>query len=155
MTADQDGATKFVRIVDTSGGHYGVILETRKRTSSSILFAEDDSGVLLVEAEKKDLCFFKSIRKVHEVNRHKGKEQLMATYRNAGWMSPDLTNVIERVVNDCKVCQKFQKSVARLRVTLPKSTSFNEVVTLDLKEFGNKHVLWMIDSFKRMIVGKL
>ena len=28
--ADQDGATKFVKIVDTSGGHYGVILETRK-----------------------------------------------------------------------------------------------------------------------------
>ena len=29
--ADQDGATKFVKIVDTSGGHYGVIIETRKR----------------------------------------------------------------------------------------------------------------------------
>ena len=97
--ADRDGATKFVKIVDTSGGHYGVILETRKRTSSSILFTEDDSGVLLVEAEKKDLCFFKSVRKVHEVNRHKGKEQLMATYRNAGWMSPEMVNVIIRVID--------------------------------------------------------
>ena len=76
--ADQDGATKFIKIVDTSGGHYGVILETRKKTSYSILFAEDNSGVLFVEAEKKDLCSFKSVRKVHEVNRHKGKEQLMA-----------------------------------------------------------------------------
>ena len=66
--ADQDGATKFVKIVDTSGGHYGVILETRKRTSSSILFAEIDSGVLLVEVKKKDLCFLKLVRKVHEVN---------------------------------------------------------------------------------------
>ena len=110
--ADQDGATKFVKIVDTSGGHYGVILETRKRTSSSILFVEDDSGVLLVEAEKKDLCFFKSVRKVHEVDRHKEKEQLMATYRNAGWMSPEMVNVINRVIDDCKVCQKFQRSVA-------------------------------------------
>ena len=110
--ADQDGATKFVKIVDTSGGHYGVILETRKRTSSSILFAEDDSGVLLVEAEKKDLCFFKSIRKVHEVNRHKGKEQLMAAYRNTRWMSPEMVNVINRVIDDCKVCQKFQHLVA-------------------------------------------
>ena len=66
-----------------------------------------------------------------------------------------MMNIIERVVNDCKVCQKFQKLIARPRVTLAKTTSFNEVVTLDLKEFGTKYVLWMIDSFSRFMVGKL
>ena len=40
-------------------------------------------------------------------------------------------------------------------MTLPKTTSFNEVITLDLKEFGSKYILWMIDSFSRFIVGKL
>lgn len=79
----------------------------------------------------------------------------MAAYRNAGWMSPELPNIINRVVNECKVCQKFQRSVARARVTLPKTTSFNKVVTLDLKEFGNKYILWMIDIFSTFIVGKL
>ena len=59
------------------------------------------------------------------------------------------------MVNDCKVCQKFSKSVTRPRVALPKLWSFNEVVTLDLKEFGTKHILWMIDSFTRFIQGKL
>ena len=98
---------------------------------------------------------FKLVKKVHEVNRHKGKEQLMQAYRNAGWMSPEMMNIVERVVNDCKVCQKFQKSIARPCVTLPKNTSFNEVVTLDLKEFGTKYVLWMIDSFSRFMVGRL
>ena len=43
----------------------------------------------------------------------------------------------------------------RPRVTLPKSASFNEVVTLDLKEFGLKYVLWMIDSFTRFMQGKM
>ena len=66
-----------------------------------------------------------------------------------------MANIIDRVINDCKVCQKFQRSVARLRVTLPKTTSFNEVITLDLKEFGSKYILWMIDSFSRFKVGKL
>ena len=70
-------------------------------------------------------------------------------------MCPDLINVINHVVETCKVCQKFEKSVARPRVTLPKSTSFNEVVTLDLKEFGSKYILWMVDSFTRFIQGKL
>ena len=40
-------------------------------------------------------------------------------------------------------------------MSLPKARSFNEIVTLDLKEFGNKYVLWMIDSFFRFIQGKL
>ena len=79
----------------------------------------------------------------------------MQAYRNAGWMSPEMVNMIERVISDCKVYQKFEKSIARPRETLPKASSFNEVVTLDLKEFGNKYVLWMIDSFSRFMVGKL
>ena len=70
-------------------------------------------------------------------------------------MSPELAIIIDHIVNDCKVCQKFQRSVARSRVTLPKTTSFNEVVTLDLKEFGSKYVIWMIDSFSRFMQGKM
>ena len=116
--ADQDGATKLVKMVDTTGGHYGVILELRRRENSSIFFVEDGSCILFVEDKKKDLCSFKAVRKVHEVNRHKGKEQLMAAYQNAGWMSPEMANVINRVINDCKVCQKFQCLVARPRVSL-------------------------------------
>jgi len=108
-----------------------------------------------MEDEKGDLCSFKSVRKVYKVNHHKRKEQLMAGYTNSGWMSPELANIINCVVTDCKVCQKFQRSVARPRVTLLKATSFNEVVTLDFREFGSKYILWMIDSFSRFILGKL
>ena len=64
-------------------------------------------------------------------------------------------NIIHQVVNDYKVCQKFCKSVVRLGVTLPKFISFNELVMLDLKEFGSKYVLWMIDSFTRFMQGKM
>ena len=120
-----------------------------------MFLTEEDSRILFIKDKEGDLCSFKAVRKVHEVNRHKGKEQLLSAYRNAGWMSPGLPNIIDLVVNECKVCQKFQKSVARPRVTLPKASSFNEVVTLDLKEFGSKYILWMIDSFSRFIVGKL
>ena len=69
-------------------------------------------------------------------------------------MLSELRDEIHQMVNDCKVCQKFSKSVTRPRIALPKSRSFNEVVTLDLKEFGTKHILWMIDSFTRFIQGK-
>ena len=92
---------------DTAGGHYGIVLETRKKTGDLTL-EEDDLGILFMEDKKGELCSFKAVKKAHEVSRHKGKDQLLQAYRNAGWMSPEMINTIERVVNDCKVCQKFQ-----------------------------------------------
>ena len=95
-------------MVDTVGGYHGIILETKKKKKSSdIMFVEDDTGILFLEDAKDNLCSFKAIRKVNEVNRHKDKEQLIFAYRNAGWMSPDLVNMINHVVYNCCVCQKF------------------------------------------------
>ena len=67
--------------IQEAGGHYAIILETKKKQDSSILFLENAKG---------DLCSFKAVRKVNEVNCHKKKEQLVAAYRNTGWRSPDL-----------------------------------------------------------------
>ena len=86
-----DGSRKQIKMIDTRGGHYGVILETRKKEESSILFLENAEG---------ELCSYKVVRKVYEINRHKRKEQLISAYRIAGWMSPDLVDTIHRVVND-------------------------------------------------------
>ena len=49
----------------------------------------------------------------------------------------------------------FAKSVGRPKVTLLKVSIFNEIVTLDLKTFGLKHMLWIIDSFSRLVQGKV
>ena len=81
---DQDYSKKLIRMVDTVGGHYGIILETKKKKKSlDVIFVEDDTGILFLEDVKDNLCSFKAIRKVHEVNHHKGKEQLISAYRNA------------------------------------------------------------------------
>ena len=114
-----------------------------------------DVPVLFLEDAEGDICSFRAVRKVHKINRHKWKEQINAAYQNAGWMSPELVTIIDRMVNDCRVCQKFEWSIARPRVTLPKSTTFNEIVILNLKEFGSRYILWMVDSFMRFIQGKL
>ena len=98
-----DGSMMKIKMVDTSGGHYGIILETKVKPSSSLLFVEDapeDIPVLFLEDERGDLCSFKAVRKVHEINRHKNKDQLIAAYNNVGWMSPNLVTIIKRVVND-------------------------------------------------------
>ena len=91
---------------DTQGGYYGIVLETQKK--NNVLYVEDalgdEMGVIFLEDREEELCSFKAVRQVHEVNRHKQKEQLIAAYRNAGWMSPELCDTITRVVQDCKIC---------------------------------------------------
>ena len=102
-------------MVDTNGGHYTIVLETRRNPDSSIMLLEDESQdvpVLFLENREGDLCSYKAVRKVHKINQHKRKEQMIAAYRNASWMSPKLVTVINRVVNNCRVCQKFEKSIA-------------------------------------------
>merc|ERR1712115_501472 len=45
--------------------------------------------------------------------------------------------------------------LAKPRIALPIASSFNEIVTLDLKQFGDKYVLWCICAFTRFIQGRL
>ena len=59
--------------MDTVGGHYGIILETKKKKKNTdIKFVEDDTGILFFENAREN-C--KATRKVHEVNNQKGKEK--------------------------------------------------------------------------------
>ena len=145
-----DGSRMKIKMIDTRGGHYAIVLEMRKKQDSSVLLLKDareDVPVLFLKDAEGDLCSIRAVRKVHKINRHKRKEQMITAYCNAGWRNPGLVTIINCMVNDCRVCQKFKRSIARPRLTLPKSTLFNEIVTLDLKELGSKYILWMVYSF--------
>ena len=107
MKTGQDNGKKLLKMEDTTGGHYGIVLETRKKKNASLFLVEENSGILFMEDKEGDLCLFRAVRKVHEINRHKGKEQLLSASSNAGWMSPGLANINDCVVNNCKFCQKI------------------------------------------------
>ena len=95
------------------------------------------------------------MKKVHEVHGHKSEVNLIHAYKVANLLTPKLKSTIKRVVDDCKICQKFRKSVPRPKTSLPKSTDFNQIVTLDLKEIQGKYILWMVCSFTRFMQGVL
>ena len=64
-------------MIDTAGGHYVVILETKKKQDSNILYLEDtDLIILFLEDKRGDLSSFKVVRKICKVNCHKSNEQL-------------------------------------------------------------------------------
>ena len=72
--------------------HHGIVLETQRR--QNVLYVEvalgDELGILFLEDQKQELCSFKAVQQVHQINRHKQKDHLIVAYRNAGWMLPEL-----------------------------------------------------------------
>ena len=84
MKIGQDNGRKLLRMEETAGGHYGIVLETKKKKNTSMFLMEKDSGILFMEDNEGAFFSFRAVRKVHEVNIHKGKEQLLTAYRNAG-----------------------------------------------------------------------
>ena len=51
---------------------------------------EEDTGILFLEDKQGNLCSYKAVRKVHDLNSHKGKDQLINAYKKAEWMTPEL-----------------------------------------------------------------
>merc|ERR1711873_183303 len=121
---DGENRIKFGTI-STVGRHVALDIEKGDLIQEQILFTE----------ENEDMNTFKAIKKVHEVTNHKSVEQLLKHYRRADLIGPETVKTIKRVVRDYKICQKFGKSMVKPKIALPNASSFNEVVTLDLKQF--------------------
>ena len=110
---------RYPGITLTAGNHVVIEIDRRNLKEEEIFFAK--------EGERLDS--FMAFRKVHEVTNHKSAEQLIISYRNAGIIGPETVKKIRQVVTDCKICQKFGRSMVRPKVALPRATSFNEIVT--------------------------
>ena len=53
-------------------------LNKKKRIYEVLLV--DNTCILFVEDAKDELCSFKAMKKVHEINCHNGKDQLISAY---------------------------------------------------------------------------
>ena len=145
---DDKGKPVFLN-APLKGSHMKIEMQDLKEKSleESVQFMEQQ--VLTGEV----LTDFKSVRKIHERLNHKSKENLIHAYANADLLPKELKETIKKVVDQCKVCQKFRKSMPRPLTTLPKCNDFNQIITLDLKLWKTVYILWMVCSFTRFIKG--
>ena len=136
---------KTVKMIRNSGGHLIVPLQKLHEWSTT-------ETVLFMKTED-DICSFEKIRKVHVNTNHKSEANLLHAYKQANLLTDEVRRLIKKVCENCSICQKLQKSQSKPKVALPKVTDFNQIVTLDLKLFGDRYVLWLVDSFTRFIQG--
>ena len=71
-------------------------------------------------------------------------------------MSNDLKQIINKVIEACKTCQKFWKPPSKPVVAFTKSDSFNETLSLDFHELKpNLWYLHAVDEFSRLRTASL
>ena len=90
-----------------------------------------EEAVFLIKEEEEDVSI-KQVKKIHENLAHKSEDQMLHAYRNAGRLTKKVREFIKIVINRCQVCKKFRKSQPKPKVTLPKVSDFNQIVTIDL-----------------------
>ena len=146
---------KFVTFpCPTTGSHYKITLhDLREWDIAETVHLIREESVLLTEDKKRDLVSPTTIKKIHEVTNHKNADNLMWAFKCANLMDSDLKKNINQVISNCRVCKKFMKTFSWPKATLPKSTEFNQIVTLDLKFFYGVPILWLVDSCTRFIKG--
>ena len=134
-----------IKTTHTRSGHMAMKLEDADDSSM-------DKRIMMLKKEKQKLTP-DVVRKIHETTNHKQLGNMLYIFRNAGRKDAEVRHLVEEVIDTCELCQKNKKSLSKPKVAFNKATNFNYVVTLDLKEVGTKHVLWMVCAFSRLIKG--
>ena len=91
--------------------------------------------------------------KLHEQFAHPASSRLNKLLRDGGMDDKNLLKLVEEVSANCDVCLRFKKPHLTPAVCFPRATEFNENVALDLKVFGKKYMLHLIDHFTRYSRG--
>lgn len=120
----------------TSSGHY-------------VLPFEITSSVYEVMMVTERYTTAQRAAKLHRQFAHPSADRLISLIKDAGIEDHDLYNEVRTFSERCQVCAKLGRTPPRPVVSLPMAKSFNDVVAMDLKCWGGKYFLVMVDLFTR------
>ena len=93
--------------------------------------------------------------KLHRQFGHPRPEKLIKLIRNAKQTSVNLEKQIRLISDSCMTCLKFKRSQPRPIVCFPLADRFNEMIGMDLKSWGEKFFLVIVDIATRFCAAYL
>ena len=103
-----------------------------------------------------DKLSYKDIVKLHQIFGHVSVSKLEKLISNSNKMSDEVKGFLQEVEMNCESCKVNQKAKPRPVVSLPRASQFNQIVTVDLKQYKNNddnYILYLVDMFTRLTVG--
>ena len=126
--------TTEVPLLKVKSGHYCINLLSEKMDSHVNDGAEREEIVLHAIEASTELSH-KELQKLHHLCGHTSTDRIWKLIKNAGREEKDTKQILEKIKESCETCQKSSRAVPRPKFAIPRADKFNQIVTIDLKDF--------------------
>ena len=93
---------------------------------------------------------------LHKYFTHASAESLWRLIKNSSNPDSYTQTEVTTACKSCPTCQVHKRSIPKKMTSLPQSTAFNQVVSIDLKcHSDGTYVLWLVDDATRLIAGQV
>ena len=149
---DSSKNKKVFKLNVSTTGHYVIPImeqnstsdiETENETFKQILVAETSSNQIKNKNPQEVAM------KLHRRFVHASSNQLIRLLNNANIKNKAVFDELKNVEKICEFCTKHKRASPLPSVSIPLAYSFNEMVSMDLKQINNKWVLHCIDYVTR------
>ena len=164
LDMENDRAVMFKQQIPlefTSSGHYCVDIRdddyTRKpMKDDKILAATAEDEALTVTEDMSPGEKRKVLLKLHKQFGHASADRLQKLIQSSGNKDKDCHIILQQIVHDCDICQRYSKTSPKPAVGLPLASEYNETVAVDLHELEpGVWYLHVIDQFTRFSAGSI
>ena len=149
---DSSKNKKIFKLNVSTTGHY-VIPIMEQNPTSDIETENETFKQILVEETSSNQIKNKSPQevamKLHRRFAHASSNQLIRLLNNANIKNKAVFDELKNVEKICEFCTKHKRASPLPSVSIPLAYSFNEMVSMDLKQINNKWVLHCIDYVTR------
>ena len=157
LDMENDRAVMFnkpVKLDFTSSGHYCVNIMDNKTKGHEENQCENE--ILIISEEMSSAAKRKILLKLHKQFGHASAERLQRLLKSSGNKDTECDNLLEKIVGECEICQRYSKTTPRPAVGLPLASQYNETVAVDLHELEpGVWYLYIIDQFTRFSAGSV
>ena len=138
---------KPIPLVMTSAGHFTIDLIGKE----DVPIMEQ---VCIVDIMKEDeKTQMKLLQKLHRQFGHRPKKVFVKLLQDAGKWCKHFSEMLDQIMEGCEGCVMRRRVPDRPAVALEMASDFNEVIAMDLKFWGDKYILYIIDCFSRYTLG--
>lgn len=146
LNMENDRAVMFkqpVQLEFTSSGYYCVGIRDKDSISNQIKDvvlattdgeSQTEDEALTMTDNKSPEEKLKVLLKLHKQFGHASTDRLQRLIQSSGNKDKECLTILQQMVQECHICQRYSKTKPKLAVGLPLATEYNETVGEDLHE---------------------